>query len=639
MALSLGLTALAAYQGVRDAMADQPQEQRRRLDATGSREVVYCHHCENEWYRDEGGLVCPECESDITEIVRPRSRQESFGIYTDLTQVSADNDPRPPVLPAPLSADELRGLREHDPWEHHNDDSDPEVGDIREFIRDNPQGRTTFISRTFRGSPREVFSSGSIRQQPNPDDPASQTIRDFEGIISGILGPNTRVSTGPPGEYPRSPFGPPGPRPGEQPSGQPPGTPPGWGNISPGDTPADQHQPRIFGSRVTFQFGGPPPRAFNGGGENEGPQGPEGPQEQDLATYAPPSQRPPAVLILVLQGRPNGAPRILRDLMLVLQPPGQNGGANAQGPLGGLQGLFAGLLNPANAVAGDAVYSQEALDRIISTLMEQHPSSNAPGPAPAEAIASLPKKKIDKEMLGPEGKAECSVCMDDVVLDEEVVALPCKHWFHETCVKAWLSEHNTCPICRTGVARDGTAVPAGTNPPTSPPNSGGQNSPAPLDGVEGLPPYTRRSTFLRRRPSINETRLASIRRTAGLEPENNGGGADSSGFRMNPSSRRERSLSPPSHVPGAFASSNNRNTIFRRQESDTDAGSTSRRDQERERELQRERDRIHERGADTTSDRGRPPSDHSNNSSNSIAGTFGSWLRRFSGGGNGRRND
>ncbi|OBT66313.1 hypothetical protein VE03_04291 [Pseudogymnoascus sp. 23342-1-I1] len=598
-------------------MADQPQEQRRRLDATGSREVVYCHHCENDWYRDESGLVCPRCESDITEII------------------SAENDPRPPELPTPLSADELRGLREHDPWEHHNDDSDPEVGDIREFIRDNPQGGTTFISRTYRSAPREVFSSGSSRQPPNPDEPEAQTFRDFQGILSGLLGPNARMS-GQPGEHQESPFGPPGPRPGE-PSGPPPGALP---NLHPFNMPGDQHQPRMYGGRITFQFGGPPPRAFNGG-ENQEPQGPQGPQEQDLTTYAPPSQRPPAVLILVLQRRPNEAPRILRDLLLVLQPPATNadGTTNGRIPITGLQGLFAGLLNPANAVSGDAVYSQEALDRIISTLMEQHPTSNAPGPAPAEAIAALPKKKIDKEMLGAEGKAECSVCMDDVVLDEEVVALPCTHWFHETCVKAWLSEHNTCPICRTGVARDGTAVPAGTTPPTSPPtsppvNAGGQNSPGPFEGVEGLPPYTRRSTFLRRRPSNNETRLESIRQTAGLEPGNNG-------HRLNPSSRRERSASPPSHVPGAFADGNNRNTIFRRQESDTDAGSTGRRDQERERELERERERNrhHERGPERSGDQTTAGSDHSNNSSNNtIGGTFGSWFRRFSGGGSGRHD-
>jgi len=141
--------------------------------------------------------------------------------------------------------------------------------------------------------------------------------------------------------------------------------------------------------------------------------------------------------------------------MLVMHPPAAGNDNDGQpNPLMGLHGLFAGLLSPALAVSGDAVYSQEALDRIISTLMEQHPTSNAPGPAPPEAIASLPKKKVDEKMLGPQGKAECSVCMDDVVLGEEVVVLPCSHWFHEVCVKVWLSEHNTCPICRTGVSAE-----------------------------------------------------------------------------------------------------------------------------------------------------------------------------------------
>jgi hypothetical protein len=39
------------------------------LDASGSREVVYCHNCDNEWYFDEHGYECPRCKSDLTEIV------------------------------------------------------------------------------------------------------------------------------------------------------------------------------------------------------------------------------------------------------------------------------------------------------------------------------------------------------------------------------------------------------------------------------------------------------------------------------------------------------------------------------------------------------------------------------------------
>jgi E3 ubiquitin-protein ligase RNF115/126 len=172
----------------------------------------------------------------------------------------------------------------------------------------------------------------------------------------------------------------------------------------------------------------------------------------------------------------------------------------------GLQSLFAALLNPANMRSGDAVYSQEALDQIISNLMDQHPQSNAPGPAPPDAIASLPKKKIDEKMLGDDGKAECSVCMDDVLLGEEVVVLPCTHWFHETCAGLWLSEHNTCPICRKGIVGQTTQ----TSDNQRENSSSAPNSSQWRDNRD--PEMPDRSS---RR---NEARLASIRRSGGLTP-------------------------------------------------------------------------------------------------------------------------
>lgn len=109
---------------------------------------------------------------------------------------------------------------------------------------------------------------------------------------------------------------------------------------------------------------------------------------------------------------------------------------------------------------GDAVYSQEALDRIISQLMEQTATSNAPGPASKEDIDALPRKNVSEEMLGPEHRAECSICMDEVNIGEEVTELPCKHWFHHPCVSAWLSEHNTCPHCRKGIKGEETSASA-----------------------------------------------------------------------------------------------------------------------------------------------------------------------------------
>jgi hypothetical protein len=97
---------------------------------------------------------------------------------------------------------------------------------------------------------------------------------------------------------------------------------------------------------------------------------------------------------------------------------------------------------------GDAVYSQEELDRVVSELIDQNINGNGAPPAAQSAIEALPKKKVDQEMLGPEGKAECSICMDPVELGTEVTVLPCKHWFHDQCIEMWLNQHNTCPHCR-----------------------------------------------------------------------------------------------------------------------------------------------------------------------------------------------
>lgn len=101
--------------------------------------------------------------------------------------------------------------------------------------------------------------------------------------------------------------------------------------------------------------------------------------------------------------------------------------------------------------SGDAVYSQEELDRVITEMIDHNGQGTAPPPAPEDAIRSLPTQKITKQMMGSDGQAECSICMDAVELDTEVTVLPCTHWFHYNCIEAWLSQHNTCPHCRRSI--------------------------------------------------------------------------------------------------------------------------------------------------------------------------------------------
>jgi E3 ubiquitin-protein ligase RNF115/126 len=155
---------------------------------------------------------------------------------------------------------------------------------------------------------------------------------------------------------------------------------------------------------------------------------------------------------------------------------------------------FLGLLQsmgliPGGGQMGDFVYSQEGLDRIVSQLMEQTATSNAPGPASQADIDALPRKHVSEDMLGPEHRAECSICMDEVNIGEEVTELPCKHWFHHMCVSAWLTEHDTCPHCRQSISKHGDetnpASPPGGQTSAGAQSTGSRTMPGSFDDVEG----------------------------------------------------------------------------------------------------------------------------------------------------------
>ncbi|KAH8491838.1 hypothetical protein H0E87_021437 [Populus deltoides] len=44
---------------------------------------------------------------------------------------------------------------------------------------------------------------------------------------------------------------------------------------------------------------------------------------------------------------------------------------------------------------------------------------------------------------------KCSICQDDYEEDGEVGKLDCGHGFHIQCIKQWLGQKNTCPVCKT----------------------------------------------------------------------------------------------------------------------------------------------------------------------------------------------
>jgi len=142
---------------------------------------------------------------------------------------------------------------------------------------------------------------------------------------------------------------------------------------------------------------------------------------------------------------PNGGSLMAQYLLAMLtQRTGREGLAD---PFSG----FSFLGGPEDGRMGDYVFNQEALDHIITQIMEQG-SSSRPVPATEDVMQQLNREVLE------EGSSlldrECAVCKDQFALnteepdDQVIVTLPCKHPFHEGCIMPWLKSSATCPVCR-----------------------------------------------------------------------------------------------------------------------------------------------------------------------------------------------
>ncbi|KAK9946791.1 hypothetical protein M0R45_012236 [Rubus argutus] len=79
-------------------------------------------------------------------------------------------------------------------------------------------------------------------------------------------------------------------------------------------------------------------------------------------------------------------------------------------------------------------------------------------PASKKVVANLPVITITEETLKKLGEdADCCICKENLAVNDKMQELPCKHTFHPPCLKPWLDEHNSCPICRHELVTDDRA--------------------------------------------------------------------------------------------------------------------------------------------------------------------------------------
>lgn len=365
------------------------------------REVVFCHQCENEWYRDEHGLVCPECQGDFVEVVE------------------ANNDPREEVP----DATDFGAFA-----------PDPSEDDI-----DNFQWRGHGP-----GQPPGGHFHGSMHRNIilQPGQTAGQGGSGIMGLIGQALGPALQGILG--GQQPQ---------PGQQ---RTPGQ-----EDRPETMPQSSQQAQSDGGGTTTRHGAGPGFSYTITTSTRSNFGPRDANQPQLFTNQPEHiDRMMAQMFMNIGAMPaaHGPGHHHGGTFVFGMPPGPaaqpaEGGDGIPGAPLGFGNIFQmlGLGLPAGGVMGDHVYTQEGFDRIMTQLMQQHQAGNAPPPASEEAIEALPKRAITEKDFGDSGKADCSICMDEAELGSEVTELPCHHWFHFDCIKAWLKEHDTCPHCRQGI--------------------------------------------------------------------------------------------------------------------------------------------------------------------------------------------
>ncbi|KAJ1430149.1 Zinc finger, RING-type [Sesbania bispinosa] len=95
------------------------------------------------------------------------------------------------------------------------------------------------------------------------------------------------------------------------------------------------------------------------------------------------------------------------------------------------------------------------LEEVVPLIVDEGVVAPKVPPASKEVVAKLPVITLTEEILAKMGKdTECAICRENLVLNDKMQELPCKHTFHPPCLKPWLDEHNSCPICRYELQTD-----------------------------------------------------------------------------------------------------------------------------------------------------------------------------------------
>ncbi|CAF2136152.1 uncharacterized protein LOC106393555 [Brassica napus] len=86
---------------------------------------------------------------------------------------------------------------------------------------------------------------------------------------------------------------------------------------------------------------------------------------------------------------------------------------------------------------------------VIARTFHESGTKGSP-PASKRMVDELPDVDVTSEELS----IGCAICKDEIVVEEKVKRLPCRHYYHKECIVPWLGIRNTCPVCRYELPTD-----------------------------------------------------------------------------------------------------------------------------------------------------------------------------------------
>ena len=59
----------------------------------------------------------------------------------------------------------------------------------------------------------------------------------------------------------------------------------------------------------------------------------------------------------------------------------------------------------------------------------------------------LGESVLTESMLEKGEQKNCSICLENFVVGDKILYLPCFHYYHAKCIETWVKNSDKCPLC------------------------------------------------------------------------------------------------------------------------------------------------------------------------------------------------